>query len=441
MFNKLKITFILFFTYIYFTFICFSSEIIMDDETETFLTEIVDKIKESSGMSKKIEVYISSDIDPNAFATENGNIVINIGMIKLCENVKELIAVLAHEVGHISGHHIAVFMSNRSDFMSAGLVPMILGAVVSVVTMNPAPIMFGMGGAGHVYERLALKKLREKENMADSFSVEAVKKLKWDVLDGFVSIHEKISRQPEYMNVYTSTHPSSYDRISRFKEHALQSKKEKYPEESASIVKYYESKFQKIKLKLLAYTRPPQEILESAKDDYSLSIAYHRNHDYEKSLLHINKLLKDDLNNPYYTEIKVMNLINQSKLEEAVKVCEESIKFNKKLYCRDLALLAAHAISEIKSPQNDKIEYILKMLRRNLLKYPNDLSIINMMGKLYSKQNKQDKASLCAAEIAFFAKDSKLAEIHAKRALETSDPIAKRKAQDILQALKNENKN
>jgi hypothetical protein len=49
--------------------------------------------------------YVVSDKDVNAFATANGIIVINSGMIMMLENEAQLAAVLAHEISHATQEH------------------------------------------------------------------------------------------------------------------------------------------------------------------------------------------------------------------------------------------------------------------------------------------------------------------------------------------------
>lgn len=49
--------------------------------------------------------YVVSDKDVNAFATANGIIVVNSGMITMLENEAQLAAVLAHEISHATQEH------------------------------------------------------------------------------------------------------------------------------------------------------------------------------------------------------------------------------------------------------------------------------------------------------------------------------------------------
>jgi predicted Zn-dependent protease len=168
------------------------SSILMDDETENFLKEIVCKIRDALNYPDEINVYVLDDQELNAAATQNGEVVVNVGAILQCKNVKEMIAILAHEVAHVEGRHIITFLSNRGNFMKGGLVATLIGAMASICAGSPGPLIAGVTGGSAVGNQMALAALRRRENMADTKAAEAVKRLKWPVLGGFVSLHNNL---------------------------------------------------------------------------------------------------------------------------------------------------------------------------------------------------------------------------------------------------------
>lgn len=64
---------------------CFSLKaenyLLMDDESESFLSEIVEKIKDALDFEGMIKIYISNDQTLNASATQSGDIIVNAGAI------------------------------------------------------------------------------------------------------------------------------------------------------------------------------------------------------------------------------------------------------------------------------------------------------------------------------------------------------------------------
>ncbi len=53
----------------------------------------------------KIDYFISSDMDVNAFAYPGGFIVMNRGLIEKAESIEEIMGVLAHELAHVERRH------------------------------------------------------------------------------------------------------------------------------------------------------------------------------------------------------------------------------------------------------------------------------------------------------------------------------------------------
>ncbi len=101
--------------------------------------------------------FRSGPMGPNAFALPSGIIVITDDMVKLAHNDDELMAVLAHEIGHVRGRHAL-----RQIIQAAGVSAMALvllgdvSTISSLVTAAPA--------------LLQAKNSRDLEAEADEFS-------------------------------------------------------------------------------------------------------------------------------------------------------------------------------------------------------------------------------------------------------------------------------
>lgn len=420
----------------------------MDDETETFLQSVVFKIKEAIKYEPEIKVYISSSQVLNASAIQSGDIVINAGAILQCENVEELIAILAHEVGHIAGSHIASYLSSQPDFMKAGLVTMLIGATAAIFANDPTPFAAGLMGGQSMATGMALSKMRQKENMADSKAAQAVKNLKWPVFKGFVSIHEKLGSSSGVYNVYLSTHPHSEDRISKFRSFQQADEGKTFPEENIKLLSKFQKKFETIKTKIRALIWPTNTSLsfyanpKNNSEKFAKAIALYKSNQYEKSVKLIDELIEnhdEDTDLGYYMEIKSMCLINMKQCKNAAISAWDILQNDKKIKIhRDLAIIYADAIvdGELGAPH---IERAIKLLKKVLFKNKHDPSATNLLGQLYSLGNQPEKASLYAAEFASIMGDHEMALHHAKKALAAKDQITKQRAMDILSSEKNNN--
>lgn len=416
--------------------------VVMDDETESFLMEIVENIKKALCYEGEIKVYILSDRTINAAATLSGDVIVNAGAITQSENLHEFIAIVAHEVGHISGQHVQLFLAHSPDFMKAGLVPALIGAVASLCAGNVAPLMAGVVGGQSVSQRLALSKLRQKENIADTKAAEAVKKLGWPVFDGFVSVHKKLAEKSVIFNKYLSTHPQSSERIGKYQRYLKEEKDKPISNSVSKQMKELQSKFEVVKMKIDVLTTQ-KEFLKTlyrnpkdSNEEYAKSIIEYRLGNYKAAEKLTSKLINDsnDDTAAYRAEIHCMSLINLKRCKEAAEIAKTMLQKIRKLQAhRDLVVIYAEAV--IAGNLTKHAESAIKYLQRIVHPHDDDLIALTELGKLYTMTNQQHKASWCAAQTNLQIGDMKLAEIHAKRALTSPDPILKRKAQDILDSI------
>ena len=415
--------------------------VIMDDETEVFLSEIVGKLKDALGYKSEVKVYISSDRSINAAAIQSGDIVVNAGALIQSSDYREIIAILAHEVGHIEGRHIQLFISQTRDFVKAGLVPALIGAVTAICSGNPAPLIAGMAGSQSMTQGMALSKLRQKENIADTKAAEAMKKLKWPIFEGFVSIHKKLENKSFAYNEYLSTHPLPEKRISKYNEYLEQSKSWQVSEKTKATLSRFEKTFARIKLKMNALTAPKDSLKalyqnpKNENEKYARAVVLYRMGRYSESLNLMNELDKNDNDiSAYFAEIKCMALINMKRCSESAKVATEALKNIRRIKDhRDLAVIHAEAV--IAGNLINQVPEAIKNLEKVLFPKEDDLSVLTELGKLYSMSKQDSKASWCAAKSSFLIGDFKLAKFHAKRAMSSSDKSIRMKAQDVLNSI------
>ena len=81
--------------------------LIRDAETEALIADYTMPIFRAAGVSSNnIKVHLVNDTSFNAFVVDGRNMFINTGAILLSETPNQLIGVIAHETGHITGGHI-----------------------------------------------------------------------------------------------------------------------------------------------------------------------------------------------------------------------------------------------------------------------------------------------------------------------------------------------
>lgn len=152
----------------------------------------------------RLELRHSEDFGPNAFALPSGIVIMTDAMVELADNEHEIMAVIAHEIGHVQHRHIMRSILQNSAV--AVLVATLLGDVTSVTGLAASVPTF------LVEQRYS----RAFEYEADAFALE------WMRASGVDPVHlaavlDRLAQQAggdvEGFARYLSTHPSMRERV------------------------------------------------------------------------------------------------------------------------------------------------------------------------------------------------------------------------------------
>ena len=143
----------------------------------------------------------------NAFALPGGYIYVTRGIMAHLRSEAELVAVLGHEIGHVTGRHSASQMSKQQ---------LAMGALMVGMAVKPELQRFG-GLAQQALGLLFMKFGRDDENQADELGLRYMTREAYDpremlevfgVLDGVTRAAGGGGRMPDWL----STHPSPENR-------------------------------------------------------------------------------------------------------------------------------------------------------------------------------------------------------------------------------------
>jgi len=118
--------------------------------------------------------FIARDPEINAFAAPGGYIAVNSGLFVIAQNQSELAAVNAHEIGHITQHHLQrAFEASKKDAPLLALV--LLGAIAAGSTHNggDAGMAVLTGGQG-LLEQKQINFTRKDETEADRVGIQTL---------------------------------------------------------------------------------------------------------------------------------------------------------------------------------------------------------------------------------------------------------------------------
>ena len=137
--------------------------LVRDAETENLLKDYSRPIFKAAGLGSHITLRIVKHESFNAFVIDGLNVFINTGTLLQAKTPNEVIGVIAHETGHITGGHLAALRTRIARDQTKALLLMVLGigAMVGGASAggDTARELGGLGighGAGRAGAALAL---------------------------------------------------------------------------------------------------------------------------------------------------------------------------------------------------------------------------------------------------------------------------------------------
>ena len=93
-----------------------NGDILYGTKLNDYVNTIVDNLlKDDPVLRSKVHVYIVRSAEVNAFATSNGLVLVNMGLLAQVSNESELAFVLGHEIAHFAEKHADSFNSYRDS--------------------------------------------------------------------------------------------------------------------------------------------------------------------------------------------------------------------------------------------------------------------------------------------------------------------------------------
>ena len=83
-----------------------SGKVLFNDPISDFVNKVADEIlKDDPALRAKLRFYTVKSAFPNAFATDRGNIFVNVGLIARVESEAHLAYIMCHEISHFTKRH------------------------------------------------------------------------------------------------------------------------------------------------------------------------------------------------------------------------------------------------------------------------------------------------------------------------------------------------
>ena len=348
--------------------------IIRDTEIETTLGRWTTPILNAAGFEQgQVRLVLVDSSDINAFVAGGANIFIYSGLIQKATSPDEVVGVIAHELGHISGGHLIAGRKaiERASFQSILATALGIGAAL-VTGDGRAAGVITMGGTG-MAGRGFLSHSRTQESSADQAALKYLDGAEMSPA-GMVSFLEKLQGEEllpaSQQSEYARTHPLTRDRIDAMKTGL---KNASFADNTAPAAEINE--FNRMKAKLIAF-RTPQQVTrfypdpnESVAARYAYAIMHYRQNNFDQSIQLMDQLIQDHPQDAFFYELrgqiardagrmpqaeadysKALDLLNQPAPLIQVDLAHVLIEQNKDLETAEQLLLTSLS-SEQKSTQ------------------------------------------------------------------------------------------
>jgi predicted Zn-dependent protease len=165
----------------------------------------------------RFNFFLVKDDDINAFALPGGFVGVNSGLILASDNENELAGVLAHEVSHVTQHHIARSMYDNQRTSMMSMAAMLAAIVLGAASNLPGDAMTGVVTASQAMAaQRQLNFTRANEAEADRVGMDVLAAAGFDP-NGMSSFFEKLQQRygttSQELPEILQTHPLTPERI------------------------------------------------------------------------------------------------------------------------------------------------------------------------------------------------------------------------------------
>ena len=403
--------------------------LIRDTEIENLLSDYAKPIFRSAGLgSGRIRMRIVQNEAFNAFVLDGRNVFVHTGTLMQAQTPNEVIGVIAHETGHITGGHMAALRARIAKDQTRALLAQLLGIGLMVaggVSGGGSASELGSAGQGimfggnEIVMRSLLAERRQQESAADQAGLTFLNATKQSGR-GMLATFERFAQQ-EYISdahkdAFARSHPLSTDRLAR-----LRTLVEGSPYYAAKDPPQLQLRHDLMRAKLSGYLERPQIVYNRYPvTDNSLSARYARAiarffqggpGALEGALSEIEGLLRERPDYPYFWEVKGDLQMRSGKMREAIPALRHALKLDP-----DASLIQVQLASALQSIEGAAaVNESVALLRKALVDDENSRAY-RLLATGYYKQGKRPEADAMIAQAYFLEGDLKQAQIFAKRA-------------------------
>ncbi len=396
--------------------------LIQDPEIVGYVTDVGHKVLDHvKGKFFHYRFFVIKDDTLNAFAMPGGLVFVHTGLLETIDTEDELLCVLAHEMGHVQGRHIArrIEQAKRLNIATAAI------AVAGFFLGKGGGGSAALAASGALNASIALKYSREDEEEADRRAYQWICKAGYDPR-GLIYVLKKMQRYrwlgTDTIPSYLATHPVTSERMTYLQnlwnqDPCIQTSKED------------QFRLRKIQVKLRTLTQDPQVLirrytqeLKSTPNDvfllYGLARSFLVAQEYDDAIKTANRLVSVARDRPEFKVDQGQIYLAAGKYKEAISIIEPYYKRHP--WNLDAKFFLAKAYLN----QGDAAEAlpILKSLEKS---WPDPTAIYLQMGRCFTDLKMQGEAHYYFYRYYEAIGNQDAARYHHKEALKLLSPGSK----------------
>ncbi len=412
-----------------------AQSVLRDAETEALFQEMSAPIVKAAGLDPRdVKIVLVNDDSVNAFVAGGQVVYVHSGTIAAADSANEVQGVIAHEIGHIVGGHVALAGQATRGPMGISILSLLAGVAAMAVGGSEA----GMGiiAAGQqAAQGSYLAFSRNQESSADAAGARFLNDA-GITGKGYLTFFKKM-QQLEYRYGITRKvgfmldHPVSGERIANLTDTMQDS-----PAWARASNPAMEERFRRVKAKLEGYVAPPEKTLadfppsdRSIYAHYARAYAYHKSGYPEKAAAETDALVAARPDDPYFLEMKGQILLESGEPKAALvplRAATEGSRSNPLI-----ATTFGHALIATEDKAN--VPEAIRVLRVATQRDDDNPWAWMQLGTAYEQSGDTARAALATAERAQMTGDPRTAAVSAQYAManipaNTADWI---RAQDI----------
>jgi predicted Zn-dependent protease len=393
--------------------------LIRDAEIEATIRAYAEPVFKVAGLdAAAIKVHLVNSNQINAFVTPGMNMFINTGLLIRADTPNQVIGVISHETGHITGGHLVRIQDELHNAMVENIVAMLAGIAAGVATGNA-----GVGaGAAMLGQQMALRNIlkysRTQESSADQAGMSFLDKTHQSsrgMLEFFQKLDSQILLNTGSQDPYLQTHPLTRDRIDSVQQHVDHSPYSDAKDPPALIELH-----QRMLAKLKGYLWPFDQVMltypttdTSQPARYARSIALFRVSRVKDSMTLLDSLIQESPDDPFFVEQKGWFLFQSGNLREALPLLHRAVEL------RPGEALLRQELGQVELETEDPryVKLAIGNLEFAAGMQSNDPDVWRLLAIAYGRDGQIPMSQLAQAKQFMAANNKREARMQARRAL------------------------